>query len=196
MSDLQERKVSKGQARRDALILAAAELFWHRGFDATSIAHVAAHADVPVGNVYYYFKTKADLAAGVAELFVQQTQALVAEVDSEASAPRDAVKLTIQRLKATQADRVRYGCPIASACYAFSRSAPEAGKMAAESFSILAGFFAQKLTAAGYRPSIALTRSRALLCEWQGGIALAHALHDSQLLAETFARMERIALQP
>ncbi|MEM1377218.1 MAG: TetR/AcrR family transcriptional regulator [Pseudomonadota bacterium] len=185
----------KGQARRDALTLAAAELFWHRGFEATSIAHIAEHAEVPVGNVYYYFKTKADIAQSVAELFVQQTEALINEVSAEHQSPRDAIKHTIQRLKATQSERVKFGCPIASACFSFSRTAPKAAQTAAQSFTILANFLSQKLTAAGNRPSIASTRARAMLCEWQGGIALAHAMRDSQLLAEAFARIERIAFQ-
>ncbi|MEO1702881.1 MAG: TetR/AcrR family transcriptional regulator [Pseudomonadota bacterium] len=186
---------SKGQVRREALTLAAAELFWQRGFGATSIADVAKVAEVPVGNVYYYFKTKADMAEAVAKLFVQQTEALMAEVEEEAKSPREAVRLTIQRLKSSQGDRVAYGCPIASACHEFSRAAPEAAKQAAESFSLLAGFLARNLTAAGHRPSVALARARALLCEWQGGIALAHSLGETQILSEAIARMERMALQ-
>ena len=185
----------KGQLRREALTLAAAELFWQRGFGATSIADVADAAEVPVGNVYYYFKTKADMAEAVAKLFVQQTEALISEVEQEAQSPREALRLTIQRLKASQADRVAHGCPIASACVEFSRAAPDAAKLAAQSFSILAGFFARNLTAAGQRPSVALARSRALLCEWQGGIALAHSLGETQILSEAMARMERTALQ-
>ncbi|MEO1749691.1 MAG: helix-turn-helix domain-containing protein [Pseudomonadota bacterium] len=187
--------MSKGQARREALTLAAAELFWHRGFDAASIADVAKAADVPVGNVYYYFKTKAEIADAVAKLFVQQTEALIAEVEAEAKSPREAVRMTIQRLKSSQADRVAHGCPIASACHEFSRAAPEAAAVAAQSFSLLAGFWARKLTEAGHRPSVASARARALLCEWQGGIALAHSLRETQILSEAMARMERMALQ-
>ncbi|MEO0921007.1 MAG: helix-turn-helix domain-containing protein [Pseudomonadota bacterium] len=187
--------MSKGQARREALTLAAAELFWRRGFDATSIADVAKAAEVPVGNVYYYFKTKADIANAVAQLFVQQTEALIVEVEAEAKSPREAVRLTIQRLKSSQADRVAYGCPIASACHEFLRAAPSAAEVAAQSFSLLSSFWARKLTEAGHRPYVALARARALLCEWQGGIALAHSLRETQVLSEAMARMERMALQ-
>jgi AcrR family transcriptional regulator len=48
-----------GQAKREALVLAAAELFWMRGFEASSLADIAEASGVPLGNVYYYFKTKA-----------------------------------------------------------------------------------------------------------------------------------------
>ena len=189
------QSITKGELRREALTLAAAELFWHRGFAATSIADVANAADVPVGNVYYYFKTKADIADAVAKLFVQQTRSLIEEVEAEAQSPREAVRLTIQRLKTTQTDRVAHGCPISSACHEFSRAAPEAARTAAESFSVLTAFLARNLTAAGHRPSVAMARARTLLCEWQGGIALAHSLGETQILSEAMARMERMALQ-
>ncbi|MEM9999426.1 MAG: TetR family transcriptional regulator [Pseudomonadota bacterium] len=196
MDAAHERKEQKrGSQRRDALTLSAAELFWRHGYDATSIADIAGAAKIPVGNVYYYFRSKADLAEAVARLFVSQTEALISDVESQSQVPRDVLRLTIQRLKSSQAERVRYGCPIASACHEFSRAAPEAAKVAGESFTLLAGLFARQLTAMGQRPSVALTRARALICEWQGGIAVAHALDDSQILAEAFARMERMALQ-
>ncbi|MEO0543416.1 MAG: TetR/AcrR family transcriptional regulator [Pseudomonadota bacterium] len=186
---------SKGQRRREALTLAAAQLFWQRGYGATSIADVASVADVPLGNVYYYFKTKAEMADAVAQLFVQQTEALIEEVEAEAGTPRQALRLAIQRLKSTQDDRVTYGCPIAAASHEFLQSAPDASKKAAQSFSLLAEFLARNLTAAGHRPSVSLARARALLCEWQGGIALAHSLGDKQILSEAMARMERMAMQ-
>ncbi|MEL6436106.1 MAG: TetR/AcrR family transcriptional regulator [Pseudomonadota bacterium] len=189
------RQQKRGAARREALVLAAADLFWRNGFAATSIADVAENAEVPLGNVYYYFKTKADLAEAVARLFVQQTEALIAEVNDEATEPRQALKLIIQRLKATQAERVKHGCPIANACRSFAVPAPEAAKTAAESFTVLAGYVAKQLVATGQRPSVALSRARSVLCDWQGGIALAHALGEAQVLSEAFLRMERTVSQ-
>lgn len=40
-------------------------LFYCRGFAATSLANLAKDSKVPVGNVYYYFKTKEQLAEAV-----------------------------------------------------------------------------------------------------------------------------------
>ncbi|MCK5749515.1 MAG: TetR/AcrR family transcriptional regulator, partial [Oricola sp.] len=67
----------RGKAKREALVQAAAELFWTRGYEASSLADIASAARVPLGNVYYYFKTKSDLAGAVADLFVQQTETLI-----------------------------------------------------------------------------------------------------------------------
>jgi len=182
----------RGRARREALVQAAADLFWKRGYSASSIAHVARAAGVPVGNVYYYFKTKADLAMAVAEMFVGQTEALVEEVSVSEPDPRRRLKTLIDRLRTGQGSRLAHGCPIAAAARDFRADAPAASTRAAESFTILTGFIAGELVRTGMRPSLALGRARSVVCEWQGGIALGHALDEPPVLAEAFGRMERL----
>jgi len=53
--------------KRERLIESAAKLFHQAGFKDTSIADIAKDSGVPLGNVYYYFNTKDDLAAAVIE---------------------------------------------------------------------------------------------------------------------------------
>src|SRR6266550_2026003 len=44
--------------KRSRLIQTAVKLAYRHGFRTTSLADIAEAAKVPVGNVYYYFKTK------------------------------------------------------------------------------------------------------------------------------------------
>ena len=55
---------------------------------------------------------------------------------------------------------------------------------------------ANELGRLGIRPSVALGMARSAISEWQGGIALAHALGDATILSESFRRMEHILLTP
>lgn len=194
--DIMSRKPKRGDARREALAQAAAELFWQRGYAATSLAGVAKAAGVPLGNIYYYHKTKADLAMAVADLFVGQTEALIDDVAAQTPDPRARLKMLVVRLRDSQASRLAHGCPIAAACRDFRGEAPEAARRAAESFTVLTGFVASELGRTGMRPSIALGRARSFVCEWQGGIALGHALGEAPVLAEAFMRMERLVVSP
>lgn len=56
-----------GNTKRERLIEAAAELMHQRGLTTTSLADIAGKAAIPIGNVYYYFKTKEELALSVIE---------------------------------------------------------------------------------------------------------------------------------
>lgn len=186
------RKAKRGDARREALVQAAAHLFWVQSYAGTSLADVAKAADVPIGNLYYYYKTKADLAFAVASLFVSQTEMLVETVCAETDNTRARLKLLVARLRETQGERIAYGCPIAAACRDLRDTAPEASEKAAQSFSILIGFVGQELGRTGLRPSLAMTRARSVVADWQGGIALAHGLKQPNILVETYGRMERV----
>src|SRR5689334_9829781 len=77
-----------GTEKRDRLVRAADLLFHRHGFEHTSIADIAAAADVPVGNVYYYFKSRGDIVKAVTEYRAEPVRAKRAEWDALAS-PKD-----------------------------------------------------------------------------------------------------------
>ena len=185
-----------GNSKRQALAASAAELFWTRGYAATSIADIAARSQVPLGNVYYYFKTKGDLAHAVADIFVGETQAMIDTISGESQDPRTRLASLVDRLSRSMRSRVDHGCPIALCVRDFRREHAPASERAAESFALLIGFAAKELGRLGIRPSIALNIARSAIAEWQGGIALAHALGDAAILSESFRRMEHLLLSP
>lgn len=180
----------KGDQRREAIVAAAARLFWVNGFAATSIADIARDAGVPQGNMFYYFRAKAELAMAVADVFVSETQSLILESEAASPEPRQRIRFLLQRLGQSNRSRVDNGCPISSAVRDFRRSAPDASARAGQSFELLVSFIARELQKTGPRPSIAMARARAVVIEWQGGIALAHAFNDMTVLTESLRRAE------
>ena len=185
----------RGDQRRSRLLAAAASRFWQRGYGSTSLADIAGDAEVPLGNVYYYFRTKQAIAEGVADIFVQETQAMLEEISAGEADPRRRVISLLRKLSQSNRSRVAHGCPIALAVRDFRSEAPQASARAAESFELLIGYIGRELQRTGARPSLALAKARELVVEWQGGIALAHALGDATVLAESFRRAEQRLLQ-
>lgn len=61
-----ERKEREKQLRRDEIILAAEKVFFSRGFDYTTMDHIAEEAELSKGTLYLYFKSKEDLHMAVA----------------------------------------------------------------------------------------------------------------------------------
>ncbi|GHC72663.1 TetR/AcrR family transcriptional regulator [Streptomyces flavofungini] len=110
MTDSEKVRGAGRGGKRQRLMAAAAQVLHRQGVERTTIADIAAAADVPVGNVYYYFKTKDELV-----------QAALAEHSghlTELTAGLDALPDPMRRLKALvgmwvdQRDTAaRYGCP-------------------------------------------------------------------------------------
>jgi len=53
------------QLKTDEIVNAAMRLFVERGFDATSMAMIAAEADVAPNTLYWYYPSKDDILVGV-----------------------------------------------------------------------------------------------------------------------------------
>jgi TetR/AcrR family transcriptional regulator, transcriptional repressor for nem operon len=51
----------RDRGKRERLVGGARELLHQQGVERTTLAQIAHTADVPPGNVYYYFKTKDEL---------------------------------------------------------------------------------------------------------------------------------------
>lgn len=188
---VQPARRAKGTANRDAITAAAADLFWREGYAGTTLARIADVARVPPGNLFYYFKTKAELATAVADIFVAETGAMLQATEDDSADPRQRLATLVARLSRSLRSRVDHGCPISLCCRDFRHDAPQASERAAEAFTLLVAFMARELGRTGLRPAMALTQARAALTEWQGGIMLAHALKDASVLSESFRRMEQ-----
>jgi len=59
--------IIKETNKRSRLLEAANKLVHAQGFNQTTLADIAREAEVPLGNVYYYFKTKEDIGHALIE---------------------------------------------------------------------------------------------------------------------------------
>src|SRR6266508_1525118 len=98
-------------SKRERLIAAACELMYRQGVEHTTLADIAQSSDVPLGNVYYYFKTKDDIVAAVVQTHVHQIESAVAALDRRHRSPKARLKGLVGAV-AEQGDTIaRYGCP-------------------------------------------------------------------------------------
>lgn len=100
------------RGKRQRLIEAAQEAFHAQGIKKTTIADLAKRSEVPLGNVYYYFKTKAALTEAVLEAHAKDIDAALLEADE--SGDDFARLIAFLRWATAGAERkARLGCPIA-----------------------------------------------------------------------------------
>src|SRR5712692_7746460 len=69
--------------KRDRLIEAAKILFYQQGVTGTTLADIAQQAEVPLGNIYYHFRTKEALVEAVIQAHLQELQSLFARLDRQ-----------------------------------------------------------------------------------------------------------------
>src|SRR5260370_17131770 len=97
--------------KRTRLIETATKLAYRRGFRETSLADIAEAARVPVGNVYYYFKTKEELAEAVVGRHLEEFRAARAEWDCWSS-PKERLLAFVGSIQANREQLARGGCPL------------------------------------------------------------------------------------
>jgi TetR/AcrR family transcriptional repressor of nem operon len=101
----------RGAAKRDQLVEGARRVIYRQGVERTSLAEVAEEAGVPVGNIYYYFKTKDELVDATVELYSADRGELLAGLGRRRT-PRARLKGLIEALDNTRASVSEYGCPV------------------------------------------------------------------------------------
>src|SRR5437764_536059 len=80
-SDVTERVGQRTPDKRTRLVEGARLVLHQQGVEKTTLADIAGAADVPVGNVYYYFKTKDDLVRAVIDSHGRDIESILASLD-------------------------------------------------------------------------------------------------------------------
>jgi TetR/AcrR family transcriptional regulator, transcriptional repressor for nem operon len=177
-----------GNDKRERLVGAALMVFHRQGVEATTLADIAAAADVPLGNVYYYFKTKDDLVAAVVERHASVVRATLAELGLRRT-PRARLKALIQMLSSQGDLAADYGCPQGSLCSELDKRHGPMREAAAVLVTLPIDWAEQQFRDLGRRDAREL--AIALIAAYQGAALLTNTLRDPGLLAREGRRLER-----
>jgi AcrR family transcriptional regulator len=179
----------KGAQKRARLVAAARRTVHEHGVEQSSLAEIAEAADVPLGNVYYYFKTKDDLLRAVVENYDGDYDRLRAVLGRHED-PRERLKALIATWLMAKERIAMYGCPIGSLC-------SELSKRDRDATSEAAGIVLGKLVTVAEEQFAALGsvdphgNAVTLVAAYEGAALLSHALHDPQILVDHAARLTR-----
>jgi len=102
--------------KRDRLVQSADLLILHQGFKQTTLADIAEDSGVPLGNVYYYFKSKEDLGRTVVDRRLEYLRELLAGVSSLPTPKARLLAVLEYPLSIKDALR-RNGCPLGTLAY-------------------------------------------------------------------------------
>jgi AcrR family transcriptional regulator len=182
-------RAQKRPAKRDRLIDAASQLFYEQGVERTTIADIAAAADVPAGNVYYYFKTKDDIVAAIVSMRLGGIEAMYADLAVRYDTPADRLKAMFKSLSGQAKIISQRGCPIGSLCTELSKSVTGREPKSAKLMQALIDGAEQQFQEMGRSDAHELAVE--MITSYQGSAVLAHATASPALMRRESDRVDR-----
>jgi AcrR family transcriptional regulator len=175
--------------KRERLVAAACELVYRQGVARTTLADIAQAADVPVGNVYYYFKTKDDILGAVVQTHRDRLESALAELERRHRSPKGRLKALVGVL-AEQPDLIaQYGCPYGTLCSELAKRPDGSDPLAAPLMQIPLGWAEQQFRTMGRRDAHDLAVE--LVVSFEGSAVLSSALAQPELMARQARRLQR-----
>ncbi|WP_295904753.1 TetR/AcrR family transcriptional regulator [uncultured Bdellovibrio sp.] len=174
---------------RRQIVEAADLLFYHRGFERTSFADIAAKVKISRGNFYHHFKSKDEILEAVIELRLERTQEMLNNWESIGQNPAERIGKFIQMLIMNQAKIKLYGCPVGTLCTELAKMDHASKSHANKLMNLFKTWLSRQFLAAG-RKKDADELAMHLLSRSQGIATLANTFHDEKFIKNEVRHME------
>ena len=164
--------------KRDKLLDAAKALIHRQGFYRTTLADIAKESEVPLGNVYYYFKTKEEILTAVLE---QRWRRLQLTLDACClGEPRNNLIQLVRIVSKSSSKIAEFGCVIGSLCQELDKSQSDMRLSADRIMHAHIDWASRQFKAMGLkRPE---EKGFELIARLEGILLLGHALREPALI--------------
>lgn len=178
--------------KRAQLVEAATVLLHRQGLQRTTLAEVAERARIPLGNVYYYFRTKEALAEAVIEAHLAALERIFQGWEEVHPDPRDRLRALVRMPLAEAQQILDFGCPHGSLCQELDKLGARSAlaRAGARLLGLYLRWTERQFQALG-QGAEAAPLARDLVASLQGTLLLAHAMRSRPLLKERLLRLEQ-----
>jgi len=173
--------------KRFRLLEAANKLVHAQGFNQTTLADIAQEAAVPLGNVYYYFKTKEDIGHALIEHRANFYRGLIAAWDKLPD-PKRRIHALIGEVEGQREALASSGCPIGSLCQELHKDGGVLAEKAAGLMAAILGWTEQQFRELGKGKESA-DLALHLVTVLQGASLLTHTFNQPDLVARETTRL-------
>jgi AcrR family transcriptional regulator len=192
MTDLeapdQEEMAAPKTGKRDRLVAAARQIFHEHGVETTTLADIAYAADVPPGNVYYYFKAKDDLVDAVVNSRAQEIRAMLHSLERHRT-PKARLRALVHVFTDQSDLAAQSGCPLGSLCQELDKRHDGLDRSAAKLMQLPIDWAEQQFRLLGRRDARDLAVS--MIASYQGISLLTNTFRDPGLMVREARRLER-----
>ena len=174
--------------KRERLVAGARDVIHQQGVEKTTIADIAHAAEVPVGNVYYYFKTKDELVGAAIDSHARDVRAMLDSLERHRT-PQARLKALIRALTDQRELAARYGCPLGSLCSELDKRTDGLDSACAQLLRLPIEWAERQFNMLGRRDAHDL--AVALIASYQGIALLTNTFRDPELMNHEARRLER-----
>lgn len=174
----------------DEALQRALELFWERGYEATSMADLVERLGVARASIYATFGGKHELYLKALDRYLRYTDPQIAEALSQPGPVLPAVQALIQRFaEESSRDRPRRGCMVVNTAVELAPRDAEAARLVEASWTFLEASLTSALTRAQAQHELSPDKdpralARLLLVLFQGMRVLGRAPADDGRLRD------------
>jgi AcrR family transcriptional regulator len=177
------------RGKRERLVDAACALAYRQGIGRTTLAEIAGAAEVPLGNVYYYFKTKDDLVAAVVEARVGELQSALAALDRGHRSPKARLKALLRFVAAQGSSIAQFGCQYGTLATDLVKRTGGPDADGARLMQALLDWAEAQFRSVGRRDALGLALE--YVAAYQGAAVVTNALGQPELMTRQARRIER-----
>ena len=174
--------------KRTRLVEAADKLVHQQGFNRTTLADIAKKAKVPLGNVYYYFKTKEEIGQALIDHRIGFYRDLITSWN-EMSDPRRRILAFIETVTGSREMLAQSGCPIGSLCQELHKEGGPLADKAAGTFTEILGWLETQFGLLGQGKESS-DHALHLVSALQGAGLLTNTFNDPTLMLREAARLK------
>ncbi len=183
-----DSQLERGTGKRERLVAGARRVIHEQGVEKTTIADVAQAADVPVGNVYYYFKTKDELVAAAIAGHARDARAVLESLERHRT-PQARLKALVRELMSQRELIADYGCPLGSLCSELDKRPDGLDLTWSDLLRLPVDWAEQQFRSMGRRDARDL--AVAMIASYEGIALLTNTFRDPELMSREARRLER-----
>ena len=175
--------------KRERLIEAAQTMFYHQGVNRTTLADIAQQAQVPLGNIYYHFRTKEALVEAVIEAHERELQSMFRQWESLPD-PCQRLLALLAVSRKQEPVLARYGCPYGSLCQELDKEDTALPQVGARIFRAYLDWAQVQFVQMGHEEQEASDLAIDLISWLQGTFVLSATFRTPELLERKLQRLE------
>ncbi|MER7209189.1 TetR/AcrR family transcriptional regulator [Streptosporangium sp. NPDC020072] len=177
-----------GAATREQIVDAADRLFYHRGYEHTSFADIAAAVGLSRGNFYYHFKSKDAILDAVIEARLAGTRHMLEQWESQQPTPDGRILQFVEIVLTNGTDIQQYGCPVGTLNTELAKLGHTLHGQARGLFTLFRDWLREQFTLLGYGEQ-ADDLAMHVLAFSQGVAVLSHTFRDEEFVRREVDRM-------